>query len=136
MAAISPALLAHDPPIPVRPLPFTSRPQPVAPGVAEHPSAIGPFGHGVINTGPSPAPQVIQVAVVSPLVTRASVINGIANIEIRGGTVASTVTLGAGAVNAMAHDTAAKRLPHNGVIDQAMSLNLVSLFASSALGAF
>ena len=78
----------------------------------------------------------IQVAVVSPLVTRASVINGVANIMVKGGTVAARPTLGSEAVDAMVADTAAKRFPHGGVIDQAMSLNLVSLFRGSALGDF
>src|SRR5207302_3379082 len=104
--------------------------------VPEHPSAQGPFGHGNTMVGAIIGPQVTQVAVVSPLVTRASVISGIANIGFSGGGMVSYPVLGSNAVGAIVHDTAAKRLPHNGVIDQAMQLNLVSLFAGSDLGAF
>jgi hypothetical protein len=136
MFAVAPALLARDPRIPTEPLPFISRPKPAAPDVGEHPTAHGPFGQGVTQLDPVPAPQVTETVFVSPLLTRASVINGIANIAIRGGTISATPPLGAAAVTAVAQDTAAKRFPHNGVVDQAMSLNLVSLFRGSALGDF
>jgi len=117
-------------------LAFISRPEPITPEVPEHPSANGPFGPSNPRIGAIVGPQITQVAVVSPLLTRASIISGIANIGFTGGGVVSYPVLGSNAVGAVVHDTAAKRLPHNGVVDHAMQLNLVSLFAGSDLGAF
>ena len=128
MAPILPVKYA---PITKHPVAAPTAPAPVTPSQPEHPLSQGPFGAGSATpTGPIAGPPLTAVAVARPAVTVVKIVAGIASFRIGGGTVVVLPLIGSGAVQAMVRDTALKRLPHNGVIDQAMALNLVSLLAA------
>ena|SRR5579862_1579355 len=110
-------------------LAVASRPALQPAEVVDHPVAAGPFGSGRAPTGPISGPPVTEVAVISPLVTEVHVIAGVASFRTGRGGIVPLPPMGENAAVAIAGDTAAKRFQHSGVIDQALRLNLLSLFA-------